>query len=93
MPLTYALLGTVLLLAGRGQPERAVELYALVSRYPNVAHSRWVQDVVSKPVAAAAALPGGPPPEVVSAAQERGRGRDLWATAEEMLEDLEDRQS
>ena len=29
------------------------------------------------------------PPEVVAAAQERGRARDLWETARELLEELE----
>ena len=28
------------------------------------------------------------PPDVVAAAQQRGRARDLWATAEELLEEL-----
>ena len=28
------------------------------------------------------------PPEVVACAQERGRARDLWATVEELLEEL-----
>jgi hypothetical protein len=28
------------------------------------------------------------PPDVVAAAQERGRARDLWATAEELLQEL-----
>jgi hypothetical protein len=29
------------------------------------------------------------PPEVAAAAQERGRARDLWQTAEELLKELE----
>ena len=33
------------------------------------------------------------PPEVVAAAQERGRARDLWQTAEEFLQELEQRSS
>jgi hypothetical protein len=28
------------------------------------------------------------PPEVVAAAQERGRARDLWTTAQELLQDF-----
>jgi hypothetical protein len=32
------------------------------------------------------------PPNVVAAAQERGRQRDLWATAEELLAELEAQQ-
>ena len=51
-----------------------------------MAHSVWFEDVYGKQIAAAAK---GLPPEVVAAAQERGRARDLWATAEELLEELE----
>jgi hypothetical protein len=65
--------------------ERALDIYALASRYPFVAHSRWFEDVAGKHIAAAAATL---PPDVVAAAQERGRARDLWATAEELLAEL-----
>ena len=50
--------------------ERAVELYALASRSPYVANSRWFEDVAGREIAAAAAAL---PPEVVARAQERGR--------------------
>jgi len=72
---------------GLGQPdiEGAIELYALASRYPFVANSSWFEDVVGREIAAAAkALPS----EIVAHAQERGRARDLWATVEELLEEL-----
>jgi hypothetical protein len=75
-----------LLLADRGEPERAVELYALASRYPHVANSYWFEDVAGRHMAAVAATL---PPEIVAAAQERGRARDLWATARELLVELE----
>jgi hypothetical protein len=75
-----------LLLADRGEGERAVEVYALASRYPHVANSRWYEDVVGRHIAAIAETL---PAEVVAAAQERGRTRDLWATAEELLAELE----
>ena len=75
-----------MLLATEGRTERAVELYALASRYPHVANSQWYEDVVGKHIAAVAATL---PPDVVSAAQQRGRARDLWETAEELLEELE----
>jgi predicted ATPase/DNA-binding SARP family transcriptional activator len=82
LSLLYALPVAALLLMGDREVERAVELYALASRYPFVAHSRWFEDVAGKHIAAAAqALP----PDVVAAAQERGRALDLWATAEELL--------
>ena len=48
--------------------------------------SPWYHDDRSNPTAAAAeALPR----EVVAAAQERGRARDLWETAKELLAELE----
>jgi predicted ATPase/DNA-binding SARP family transcriptional activator len=88
-PLMYALPAIALLLADQGQKERAVEIYALASRYPFVANSRWFEDVAGKHIAAvAAALP----PEVVAAAQERGRARDLDETVKELLVELEEQQ-
>jgi tetratricopeptide (TPR) repeat protein len=76
-----------LLAIDAGDPERAVELWALASRYPHVANSRWFEDVAGKEIAGvAAALP----PEVVAAAQERGRARDLGATVQELLAELEE---
>jgi tetratricopeptide (TPR) repeat protein len=78
-----------LLLMGQGGPsglERAVELYALAARVPYVANSRWFEDVAGREIRAAAeALPA----EVATRAQERGRARDLWATMEELLAELE----
>jgi hypothetical protein len=74
-----------LLLADQGENERAVELYALASRYPLVAKSRWFADVAGRQIAAvAAALPAGR----VAVLQERGRARDLEATAAELLAEL-----
>ena len=84
-PLIYALPAMALLLADEGETERAVELYALASQSPFVANSAWFEDVAGKHIAATAeALP----PDVVAAAQERGRARDLWDTARELLEEL-----
>jgi hypothetical protein len=63
-----------------------VELYALASRYPVTANSRWTEHTYGRRIAAiAAALP----PEVVAAAQERGRTRDLDTTVTELLTELE----
>ena len=74
-----------LLLLDQGSRDRAIELYALASRDPYVANSRWFEDVAGREIAAAAeALP----PEAVARAQERGRARDLWATVEELLGEL-----
>jgi predicted ATPase/DNA-binding SARP family transcriptional activator len=85
-PLIVALPCTALLLADQGKVEQAVELYALASRYPFVANSRWFEDVAGKHIAAVAATL---PPEVVAAAQERGRARDLDAAVAELLVELE----
>lgn len=76
-----------LLLADQGEVERAVELYALASRYPIVARSRWYQDLFERPITeAAAALPTGS----VTAAEERGRPRDVMSTLFELLAELGD---
>ena len=75
-----------LLLMDSGEMEGAAELYALASRYPHVANSRWFEDVAGKHIAAVEATL---PPDVAVAARERGRARDLWATVEELLDELE----
>jgi tetratricopeptide (TPR) repeat protein len=76
-----------LLLADEGDAyaERAVELYALACRNPGFANSRMWQDIVGKHITAVAETL---PPEVVAAAQERGRARDMDATIQELLEEL-----
>ena len=50
-----------------------------------MAHSQWFEDVFGKHIAAAAE---GLSPEAVEAARERGRARDVWETAKELLEEL-----
>jgi tetratricopeptide (TPR) repeat protein len=74
-----------LLFLDDGEIERAVELYALASRYPYVACSHWLEDVAGKHIAAMAA---GLPADVVAAAQDRGRARDMDATVKELLVEL-----
>jgi DNA-binding SARP family transcriptional activator/predicted ATPase len=71
-----------LLLASEGNAQRAIEVYALASRYGHVANSRWWKDVAGRQIAALAATL---PPDAVAAAQERGRARDLEGTAQEWL--------
>lgn len=83
--LAFTLPGIALLLADLGYEERAVELYALASRYPVVANSRWFADVVGRPVSAIAATL---PLDVVAAAEERGRARDLDTTVTGLLAEL-----
>jgi predicted ATPase len=87
--LLFTLSTLALLLIDQGEPERAVELYALASLHQFVANSRWFEDVAGQHVAAAAA---DLPVEVVAAAQERGRAQDIWATAVELLAELEKRE-
>jgi hypothetical protein len=74
-----------LLKAEKGKTERAVELYALACREPYVANSQWYEDVFGRPITEAAATL---PSETVEAAKERGRGLDLWQTAESLLQEL-----
>jgi hypothetical protein len=73
------------LLADQRQAERATELYALAWSVPHITHSRWFEDVAGRELATVAA---GLPVEVREAAQARGRARDLWATAQELLDEL-----
>jgi DNA-binding SARP family transcriptional activator/predicted ATPase len=84
--LLWTLPAAALLLADQGAGERAVELYALASRHGLVAQSRWFEDVAGRDIDAIAA---SLPPDVVAAAEERGRARDLEATAEGLLVELE----
>jgi DNA-binding SARP family transcriptional activator/predicted ATPase len=85
MPLLYALPAAALLMADQGEGERAMELYALASRYPFVSNSRWFEDIAGKHIAAVAARL---PQDVVAAAQERGRSRDLEAVVVNLLLEL-----
>ena len=85
VPLTYGLPAAALILADAGQNEHAVEVYALASRYPFVANSKWFEDVAGKSIAqAAAALPVS----VAAAAQARGGESDPEATIAELLTEL-----
>ena len=75
-----------ILAADGDESEWAVELYALASRYPYVANSRWFEDVFGRHIGAVAATL---PPEVAETARERGRARDLDATLKELLAEFE----
>jgi tetratricopeptide (TPR) repeat protein len=85
-PVLFSLSLFALLLADRGDIDRAIEVYALATRDPYAANSRFWEDRAGKHIAAAAATL---PPEVVAAAQKRGRDRDLEATVAELLVELE----
>jgi tetratricopeptide (TPR) repeat protein len=85
--LMYALAGAALLLAKSGEVERALELYALASRYPFVDNSRWFEDVVGKEITAEGqSLPA----QLRDEARERGRQLNLWRTANALLGDLKE---
>jgi hypothetical protein len=77
------LAGFALLSAKEGEAERAVELYALATRYPFGANSRWLEDVIGRHIAAVAATL---PADVVEVARERGQARDLDASVAELTE-------
>jgi hypothetical protein len=74
-----------LLAADRGDLERAGELHALGQTIPYVANSRWFHDVAGRELdEIVARLPA----DVATAAIERGRKLDLWATAEALAAEL-----
>jgi predicted ATPase/DNA-binding SARP family transcriptional activator len=82
----FALSGIALLLADGGQVARAVELYALAAKHPYIDKSQYRADIAGQHIAAVAATF---PEDIADVAQERGRARDLWATVEELLAELE----
>lgn len=85
MPGLFGMVAVARLLIDEGNVERAVELYALASRYPFVAESRWFEAVSGRTMTAAAATL---PAQEVTAARERGLGRELRATVELLLAEL-----
>jgi tetratricopeptide (TPR) repeat protein len=66
--------------------EQAIELNALAMRYPAINNDSFWKNLCEAQIAAVAAIL---PPAEIAAAQERGRNRDLWATAAEVLAALE----
>jgi hypothetical protein len=74
-----------LYLADRGDLERGVEIYALVSRYPWIDKSQWFQDVIKGPLNSQTV---SLPPDAIAGAQKRGRERDLEETVRELLAEL-----
>jgi hypothetical protein len=81
-PCITALPLAALLQADDGNHHQAIELYTLACRFPYVANSRWFEHVVGQHIDTAVARL---PQEEVAAAQERGRARDLWATATSLV--------
>lgn len=83
--IVHALPVVAQLVADQGDRQRALELHALACRYPTVANSRLFADMMGDEVEEWEATL---PPDVVEAARERGRARELWETADELLEEL-----
>jgi predicted ATPase/DNA-binding SARP family transcriptional activator len=83
--LSFAVPAAALYLAINGQAERAVELCGLIDEKAMCGKTPWFEDVAGKTIKEMAA---DLPPEVVEAARERGRQRDLFVTAAELLEEL-----
>jgi hypothetical protein len=75
-----------LLYLDQGQVERALELYTLGTHHPVMAAARLVEDIIGREVEAGTA---NLPAEVVEAARRRGRTRDLFATAAQLLSELD----
>jgi hypothetical protein len=85
VPLMWGLPALALLLADRGEQERAVEVHALATRYPLVARSRWFEDVVGRPIKDLATTL---PTDVVASARERDQVQGLEASLMELLANL-----
>ncbi len=70
------------MLSRAGEVEKAIEVQAMMLRIPAISGSQWYEDTCWRYITRAAA---DLPPEVIQARRERGRQRDLFATAEELL--------
>jgi predicted ATPase/predicted Ser/Thr protein kinase len=78
-----SLVGVAAILAAEGQKERALELLALFIHHP-----LSFQSTKTRAAPLIAELESELPPDVVAAAWERGRARDLEATVAELLDEL-----
>ncbi len=84
----YGLASLAVLLVGRKEYERAVEIYANVHVNPLVKHSQWFTQVCGRWIDVAADKMTA---EIFLAAQERGQQQDMWMLGEKLLEELEGR--
>ncbi len=85
--LSFTLPTVALVLANTGQVERAVELCGLIDEHAMCGKTPWFEDVAGKTIKEMAS---SLTPEVVEAARERGKQRDLFSTAAELLEEFRD---
>jgi len=81
----YTLGAAALYQANQGDLERAIEIYALATRYTWIAKSQWHKDVIETPLSAMTASLS---PEIIAAAQQRGRERDLDKTVQELFAEM-----
>ena len=79
----YILASAALLLAHRGQNERALQIYALVDSWQFVANSRWFIDVYRAPLLE---LTNASPDAITHT--ERQPKEALWQAATSLLEEL-----
>jgi hypothetical protein len=82
MSICHSLGPIALWIAEPDDPALAVELYTLACQHPGLAKARWFEDIYGRPIYARA---DRLPTEVLAAAKERGRARDLWQTADQLL--------
>ena len=83
LPVLEALPAAARLLCLHEEPALAVEIYALAMTYPMLAKSTLIEDLAGRYIDEAAKML---PPDIVAAAEEQGRQRDLWKTAAELLQ-------
>ena len=84
---SWTLPWVALYLAKRGDIERAVEVYAMASKLPMVANSKWFPEVVEKEIVASCVNLS---PEAIAAAKDRGKKADIFATVADLLEELKE---
>lgn len=82
---TFFIAAAALFSMDQGNLEKALELQALTKRFPNISQARWFEDVVWHHISTATK---NLTEEVISAAQQRGQQRDLFATVEELMGDI-----
>jgi len=86
--LSFALPAAALMLAISNQVDRAVELSALIDERTMCGKTPWFEDVAGNTIKE---LATSLPPEIVDVAKERGRKRDIFTTAAELLEEFKSR--
>jgi hypothetical protein len=86
-PILYTLYASALVFMVAGKNKKGLEIAVLAEQYPFLAKSVWFEDIAGRKIKT---ITGTLPTELVKAAQERGRKRDIWETARELLDELKD---